>query len=409
VLQAIRRDAFSGSNPLSIVLPAGVSEIDSCAFVPCTWHNVTFDGPSHFLTGEAFLRSADSKVLWRCLSHSPGYLIPAEVEVIGCSAFLLSCQLTGVAFENGSKLREIAESAFSGCVFLKSFNVPSSVETLGRCCFAECSRLTAVTFEANSRLKTIGKLAFSKSVLISITIPAATEAIEGSAFANSPIIEILVSPGNRNFKVNGKMLLSFNGNEIVRYFGTEGEVFVPKNVEVLRTSSFESCHHIQKVVFENESKLRTIGFSALGDCISLMGMAIPASVDAIEDEAFRGCHGLESCLIDENGTLVKIGKDAFSGCHCLESFSVPRGVEAIGQNSFKQCASLRQLKFQSAETLRKVVGNATLDEFLGQLGFTHISSLFRIEVNNAIIASDYAEWFSGFDESSHLKLSRDTR
>jgi hypothetical protein len=185
--------------------------------------------------------------------------------------------------------------------------------------------------------------------------------------------------------------------------------FCAKNIEVLQTSSFESCHHLQTVVFENESKLRTIGFSALRDCISLIGIAILVSVDRIEDEVFRGCHGLESCLIDENGILVKIGKDAFSGCHCLESFYVPRGVEAIGQNSFKQCASLRQLKFQSAEALRNVVGNATLAEFLGQLGFTHISSLFRIEVNNAIIGSDYAEWFSGFDASSHLKLSRDTR
>jgi hypothetical protein len=106
-----------------------------------------------------------------------------------------------VIFENGSKLREIGELAFSGCKCLESFNGPSSVETLGRCCFAECSRLTTVTFAENSRLKTIGKLAFSKSGLDSITIPAATEEIDGSAFANCPVIEMLGAAGNQNFRV----------------------------------------------------------------------------------------------------------------------------------------------------------------------------------------------------------------
>jgi hypothetical protein len=71
----------------------------------------------------------------------------------------------------------------------------------------------------------------------------------------------------------------------VRYFGMEREVFVGQNVEVVRRSSFESCHHVQRLVFESDSKLRTIGSSGLADGKSLMFIEIPGSVETIEDAA----------------------------------------------------------------------------------------------------------------------------
>jgi hypothetical protein len=391
---------------LNIALPGSFSQIDPSAFGTFTWRNLTFEGPSPFVINDDFVRSADSKVIVRGLSSSAA--IPADVEVIGCRAFAFCREITSVAFENGSKLREIADSAFSACHYLESFKVPSSVETLGPSCFGGCSRLTAVTFEEHSKLKRIEKLAFSRSKLNLMTIPAGTEEIEGSAFANCPIIEIRVAAGNRHFRVEGKMLLTLSGTEIVRYFGMEREVFVSKAVEVLRVSSFESCHHVQRIVFEKGSKLRIIGFSALAGCQSLIGIAIPASVATIEGEAFRGCHGLESCVIDENAILVEIGNECFVECHCLESFCIPRGVETIGRNCFKQCASLHRLKFQSEETLKRIIGNATLDEFLERLGFAYISSLFRVEIETRIIDSDCADWVSVFDESSHSKPRLDT-
>jgi hypothetical protein len=82
-----------------------------------------------------------------------------------------------------------------------------------------------------------------------ITIPAGTEEIDGSAFANCPIIEIRIASGNSNFRTEDKQLLTFGGTEIVRYFGMSREVFVSKNVEILGKSSFESCHSVQRVVF----------------------------------------------------------------------------------------------------------------------------------------------------------------
>jgi hypothetical protein len=327
--------------------------------------------------------------------------------VIGYSAFRSFRKITNVLFENGSKLREIAGWAFSGCRDLETFHVPSSVETLGPCCFAQCVRLTTMTFEDHSKLKRIGERAFSDSELISITIPAGTEEIDGSAFANCPIIDIRVAAGNRSFRTEGKLLLTFGGTEIVRYFGMSREVFVSKNVEVLRKSSFESCHSVQIIVFEDESELKTIGSLALADCKSLMGISIPSSVDTIEDAAFRGCHGLEYCLLDEHVILVKIGNESFAECLCLRSFYVPRGVDTIGANCFRRCVSLHRLKFESAESLQKVMGNVTLNARLKHLGFTEISSVFKLEVGSVIMKFCFGEWLSSADGSSHLLFIED--
>jgi hypothetical protein len=46
--------------------------------------------------------------------------------------------------------------------------------------------------------------------------PAMVEEIDGSAFLNCPLFTIQVAPGNRNFKVEGKLLVTSNGTEIVR-------------------------------------------------------------------------------------------------------------------------------------------------------------------------------------------------
>jgi hypothetical protein len=51
--------------------------------------------------------------------------------MIGRAAFSFYPVITLVVFKDGTKLREIAESAFNGSDDLEPFIVPSSVEILG--------------------------------------------------------------------------------------------------------------------------------------------------------------------------------------------------------------------------------------------------------------------------------------
>jgi hypothetical protein len=127
------------------------------------------------------------------------------------------------------------------------------------------------------------------SRLKSITIPASTEEIDGSAFVGCPHIEIEVAPGNRNFRIEGEVLVTSDGRKIVRYFGRELEVIVPKEVEILGNSCFEACDELERILFEDGSQLRTIGRSAISNCKSFKTISIPETVTEIEEAAFNNC------------------------------------------------------------------------------------------------------------------------
>jgi hypothetical protein len=345
--------------------------------------------------------------LLRNLSNEGDIAIQATTEVIGPGAFEGSSTVRRIAFANGTELKEIGEAGFARCWGLRTFGVPSSVETIGDRCFEKCTKLGAITFGDSSKLKRIGARAFAESRLTSFTIPASTEKIDGSAFIGCPVREIGVAPGSRNFTANGNLLLTSEGTEIVRYFGRELEVIVPRKVEILGKSCFEDCDRIESLLFENGSKLQRIGRSSLSGCSSLRGISIPVSVEVIEEAALRGCSGLESCLIAEDANLARIRPGAFAECRSLRSFYIPRSVEAIGENCFYKCVSLHRLRFASSESLNQLVGNCKLDEVLETVGLGETLSLLIIEIGDHEMQVEFLGWSSVRDDNSYLILVQD--
>jgi hypothetical protein len=264
--------------------------------------------------------------------------------------------------------------------------------------------MEAITFDESSRLKRIGEGAFHNCSLRSITIPASVEEMDGSAFVGCPLNEIRVARENQKFMVEGSLLFTADGTEIVRYFGRARVIIVSGRVEVLGKSCFESCSHIERIAFERGSTLRRIGSSALSGCEFLTNITIPASVEVIEESAFKKCDGLEECLIKENAHLMIIGKEAFGDCCSLRSFYVPQCVEGIGERCFSGCGPLRRLRFGSIASLKKIVGDGTVDAALENIGFGRISSLFRIEVDHGGVNLEFPGWISVADGGSTLAL-----
>jgi hypothetical protein len=205
------------------------------------------------------------------------------------------------------------------------------------------------------------------------------------------------------------MLLTGEGSEIVRYFGVGCEIVVAVNVRVLSKSCFEQCRNLESIVFDPESKLTRIGRSAIAGCELLTSVEIPASVEVIEASAFKGCQGLEYCSMDEKSVLVRIGMEAFAECDSIRSFDVPRYVEEIGQNCFRKCTSLSRLRFGSDDSLTKMIGFVRLDQVLENMGFKDISTVFRIEFNEAKVGLGFPGWVSVDDGSSNLTLLHDIR
>jgi hypothetical protein len=403
-LQSIGRCAFARCRLEKVCLPANVTEIDPFAFSLKTWPILTFDGPAQLLMKGDFVCLPDSVTMLRCLSRGGIFEIPAHIEVIGNRAFS-SCCPDNVTSASGSRLREIGEEAFSEFA-LRSFTVPLSVEILGDRCFQYCSSLSRVTGEEPSRLKRIGERAFASCAIRSFTIPASVNEIDGSAFFRCRLEAIDIAAGNLRFIIDKNTLLTSDGTEIVRSFGFERQIFVPREVEVLQKSCFESLEHLGKLEFASGSKLRKICRSALSGCESLRKIVVPASVTEIEELALKGCIGLEECSIHNAALLTSIGEEAFAGCCCLRSFYVPKSVGRIGENCFNECFSLPGLRFGSGDTLKLIVRDRLLNEALEYLGFTDIWSQFQIDVDEGVSDLSFPGWIPIPDGRSDLTLRR---
>jgi predicted nucleotidyltransferase len=112
----------------------------------------------------------------RCFGRDPSGEIPGEVQVICEAAFLRRRDLRSVGFGRDSDLRRIDMFAFSGCS-VRSFSIPASVET-----------------------------------------------IDGRAFNDSEIDEIVVTERNRHLRVSGRFLLGRDG----KWFIPLGEMRLPE-------------------------------------------------------------------------------------------------------------------------------------------------------------------------------------
>jgi hypothetical protein len=236
-----------------------------------------------------------------------------------------------------------------------------------------------------------------------------TEEIDGSAFVNCPLIAIQVATGSLNFKVEGNLLVTPDGTEIVRCFGLDREIVVGNKVKVLGKSCFEGCGHLDRIDFEIGSELERIGPAALRGCESLVRIAIPPSVTIIEKTSFEGCDSLESCLMYDNSSLVMIGVRAFANCISLRAFSIPRLVGKIDSNCFRGCVHLYRFHFKASESFKTVIGDRSLDDALDEFGVNTDSSLFRIEVEDRRVELQFAGWktLTSFDGDLHVTLVRD--
>jgi hypothetical protein len=197
-------------------------------------------------------------------------LIESNIEVIGANA-LRDSKVPAVNFQSAARLREIAAGAFAKCTELKAVNVPEPVEIIGPQCFEGCFGMGTIEFEAASRLERIGDRALAGCPLCLIIIPASTREIDGSAFVDCDLPSIRVASENENSRIEGNWLVTFDGTEILRYFGMDPEV------KVFVKSCMEGCKHLGGIDFEKGSELEQIDPAALRNYASLLEIVIPAS------------------------------------------------------------------------------------------------------------------------------------
>jgi hypothetical protein len=161
-LKTIGKRAFAGCRLSTITIPASVETIDGSAFVGCPLLGIGVAMESQrFKIEGTLLTTADGTKIVRYFGRGREVFVRKTVEVLGNSCFESSNYFERVVFENGSKLRQIGCSAFSGCEFLTSIAIPVSVVAIGESAFKECDGLEECLIDENAVLVKIEDGAFA--------------------------------------------------------------------------------------------------------------------------------------------------------------------------------------------------------------------------------------------------------
>ena len=205
---AIGRYAFYNCPEIyNIIIPEGVTQIESGAFSGCTMLNsitipdsisninkYMFENCTNLIEKENGISYINTWVV-DCDSNVTHAGIRTNTIGIGSYAFSYCTKINSVYFPNTLKI--IGTSAFSQCSGLTSISLPDSVFSIGDNAFYQCVRLESIRFSPYT--ESIGTSAFyGCSKLSSITVPGSISSIAVRAFSNcSSLKKVIIEKGVR--------------------------------------------------------------------------------------------------------------------------------------------------------------------------------------------------------------------
>ena len=259
--ESVRRiefGAFAYAQMEEFYIPQNVEQIEEAAFCGMEVYRfvVEEDNVHYAALDSVALCSRDTTLL---LAYALGrretsYVVPRPVRRIAASAFYGSRTLRAVELPEG--LREIGGSAFG--VGLEGLHIPVSV-----------SRIEGVLRDTAS-----------------------------ADFA------LTVDRGNRCYKVEGGMLMSYEGDTLVMMMGAEGEVHVPSGTRVIGNGVFQYNTRLSHVYLPE-------GVTEIGEgafAVSSANVKVPSTLVSIGEQAFYGNTGTQRISIPR---LTRMGRCAF--------------------------------------------------------------------------------------------------
>lgn len=255
------------------------------------------------------------------------------------------CQYCGDNQSNGLEFEENSEGytvtgigTFSGSVlYIPEEYDGQPVTAIGRRAFSETD-ITEVIIPDS--VKQIDYYAFEDCDLLeNVTIGDGVEVIQSGAFARcSNLTEI-------NFGKNVRELRS----ECFVYCSGLREVTIPASVEEA-LSVFNGCTSLERVTFEDNSKLEWLGLYFFYNCTSLkeVNFGTGSSLEYIDNSAFYNCTSLQSIELPDSVTAILYG--AFSSCTALADVQLSASLEYIASHAFADCASLEGIVIPKSTT-----------------------------------------------------------
>ena len=209
------------------------------------------------------------------------------------------------------------------------------------------------------------------------------------AFIN--VDEVIVSPNNKNFKMQDKFLLSKDGKELYRYQFTSGtSLQIPDGVEIIKSNSIfgwsdDLSDDTINVVLPNSVK------ELENNCFNnskLFSVSIPKNVKYISPDYYRNITDISKdnkYYTMENGVIYNKDKTTlFYGGNIEGRFEIPFGVKVIGRSAF--CGTNEGASVVIPQSVKWIGSNLFL------VGDQEISVEFDDGIDNWYFTTNETDW-----------------
>ncbi|MEQ2857248.1 leucine-rich repeat domain-containing protein, partial [Brotocaccenecus cirricatena] len=219
--------------------------------------------------------------------------------------------------------------AFNGCTSLKELTLPQGVKTIYGNAFRGCSNLVSVylpdtvSYITGGAFRDCGKVvlsvaynSYAKQYAISngIAYVERERAVTASGSCGADATWELYSDGALSIRGTGSLTNPTYAGAVAwaAYRESIRTVEIAAGITNLSDFAFFGCTSLTSVIFEDGSKLTTVGGSAFNGCTSLKELILPEMVKTVYGNAFRGCTSLTSVYLPDG--LSYMTNNAFAGC-----------------------------------------------------------------------------------------------
>ncbi len=289
-------------------------------------------------------------------SNLTSVTIPNSVTSIDSEAFSGCRNLTSVTIPNS--VTSIGYNAFYDCWGLSSVTIPNSVTSIGKLAFYNCIGLTSLTMSSN--VTSIGNYAFGEcKKLTTITIPKSVTSISYCAFYNCSGLTSVVAEMKIPFAFGSSAFSGIASTCIltVPYGTKDAYIAAGWTTSVFKGGIIEAPSPNITFADANVKSLCVANWDTDGDrelsedeaaVVTDLGMVFKGNEDITSFNELQYFTGLTS-----------ISNGAFSGCSNLISVIMPDGIETIGDYAFFSCKGLNSLALPNSVTS---IGNYAFEE-----------------------------------------------
>ena len=292
------------------VKAVGDSAFESCQKLTGTFYNKLITKAGNCTIGSSIFNKTGVVVTINLadgleLKNDGTYLIKKSAYA-GATNFTGNVDLSNIRLDNGeiAVISEIGYYAFYGCNQITSVTIPNTVKGIGNYAFAKCDKLTTV--KLSDSLTQISSDCFANcGSLMDITLPEEITKIQARAFQNCGLVNITI----------------------------------PNKVTEIQGSAFEGNFKLEKIVFNKESELTTLGTNTFLTCKKLQEVILPKSISKIGGYAFKSCDSLKKVDLKD---ITIISEGMFWNCTNLKEVLIKdtTKIQSIGDSAFYNCTPL---------------------------------------------------------------------